>query len=137
MSHISGCFSLFTACKRSLRRLCFYTCLSVHGGGGGVCCWGGLVRGGGLSAPGGSAMGGLLLGVSRPTPRGRDLQACTWGVSWPTPGGGLQAHIKGGVSQHALRQPPPSPRLLLWVVRILLECILVVYKYWELAWTFK
>ena len=32
---------IFTARKRSLRRLCFYTCLSVHGGGG-VCpiaCW--------------------------------------------------------------------------------------------------
>ena len=25
---------LFTARKRSLRRLCFYTCVSVHGGGG-------------------------------------------------------------------------------------------------------
>ena len=32
--------SIFTARKRGLRRLCFYTCLSVHGGG--VCpsaCW--------------------------------------------------------------------------------------------------
>ena len=26
---------IFTARKRSLRRLCFYRCLSVHGGGGG------------------------------------------------------------------------------------------------------
>ena len=27
---------LITARKRSLRRLCFYICLSVHGGGGGI-----------------------------------------------------------------------------------------------------
>ena len=33
------CFNsylIFTARKRSLRRLCFYRCLSVHGGGGGL-----------------------------------------------------------------------------------------------------
>ena len=67
---------------------------------------------------------GLARGVSRPTPGG----------SRSTPKGGLQAHTQGvspgphlgGVSQHALRQtPPPSRRLLLRAVRILLECILV------------
>ena len=33
---------IITASKRSLRRLCFHRCLSVHGGGRGVCpiaCW--------------------------------------------------------------------------------------------------
>ena len=37
-------FLVFTARKRSLRRLCFYRCLSVHRGGGGMrgCSWGGM-----------------------------------------------------------------------------------------------
>ena len=59
------------------------------------------------------------LQVSRPTPRG---------VSKPTPRaeGGLQAHTwRGYPSMHALRQTPPSRRLLLRAVRILLEGILV------------
>ena len=70
-----------TARKWSLRRLCFYTCLSVHRGG---------------------------------------LQAYTQGGGW--------GPHRGGVSQHALRQTPPTPsrRLLLRVVRILLECLLVI-----------
>ena len=85
---------------------------------------------------------GLAWRVSRPTPRGK-LRGQAWGVSRPTPGespgphwGCLQAHTQGvprhspsggGVSQHALRQTPlPSRWLLLWVVRILLECILVL-----------
>ena len=41
---------LFTTCKRSLRRLCFYRCLSVHGGGhawqGEACMVGGCMAGG-------------------------------------------------------------------------------------------
>ena len=85
-------------------------------------------------------------GVSRPTPGG--VCRGSWGV-WPggisrlTPrgevegsgwGGGLQATPlstgphQGEVSQHALRQTPlprASRWLLLWAVRILLECILV------------
>ena len=70
---------IFTVCKRSLRRLCFYRCLSVHVGG----CPGpgpGGVYPGGCPGPG---MGG--------------------GVGWGCPGPG-----PGGVSQHALRQTPPS-----------------------------
>ena len=78
--------------KRSLRRLCFYTCLSVHK-------WG--------SAAGGLLLAGLLLGrVTRPTP-GR---VCSQGVcsqwgSAPTgsaPGGSQGPHL-GGVS------PDPHP----------------------------
>ena len=66
----------------------------------------------------GGRLGGLVWGVSRPTPRG-----CVQGHTRR-----VQAHAQGGVSQHALRQtppPPPSRCLLLWAVRILLECILV------------
>ena len=131
---------IFTARKRSLRRLCFYTWL----GGGGLHAhtWGG---------PPGPHPGGLQAhtqGVcvsehalrqdplSRPTPQGKlrglargGLQAHSrggspgphlGGVSRPTPGGGCVC-----VSQHALRQTPPHGRLLPRAVRILLECILV------------
>ena len=41
-----------TARKRSLRRLCFYRCLSVHGGGGSP-SWGGFSIPGGFSILGG------------------------------------------------------------------------------------
>ena len=68
---------LVTAHKRSLRRLCFYRCVSVHRGGGfsilgGSPSWGGFsipggfsILGGvsipgGCSIPGGSPSGGLL-----------------------------------------------------------------------------
>ena len=68
-------FIVITARKRSLRRLCFYTCLSVI-----------LFTGGGWSG------GGLLLGGA-----------------WSRGGG-------------CLVETPPG-RLLLWAVRILLECI--------------
>ena len=92
---------LVTARKRSLRRLCFYTCLSVilfMGSEGWYpsmpCRFPGPHSGGRLR--------GLAGGVSRPTPRGEvegsgwgvsrptlgDLQAHTWGVSRPTAGGG-------------------------------------------------
>ena len=86
MSHLKYCWycinatQVVTVCKRSLRRLCFYTCLSF------------CPPGGGMSTPGGR--GCLLLW---------GLQAHTWGVSRPTlggspdphPGGGLQAHTRG------------------------------------------
>ena len=49
--------SLITTRKRSLRRLCFYRCLSVHRGGfsigGGFSIWGGSPSGGGALHPGG------------------------------------------------------------------------------------
>ena len=55
-SHTEGFnLSIFTARKRSLRRLCFYRCLSVHTGGGHAwLLWGG----GGMVAPGGE--GGVV-----------------------------------------------------------------------------
>ena len=60
-------------------------------------------------------------------PGGRRLQAHTQrgglGV-WP---GGSTGPGLGGVSQHALRQTPPSRQLLLQTVRIPRERILVVF----------
>ena len=95
---------------------------------------------------GGKLRGLASGGVSRPITRGK-VEGSGWGGS---PGlhpggevkgsgqGGLQAHTRGeglqgavqaqawGVSQHALRQTPPSRWLLLRAVHILLECILVI-----------
>ena len=60
---------IITARKRSLRRLCFYRCLSVQGGfsiggvlhpGGGCSIQGGILHLGGFSIPGGSPCGGVL-----------------------------------------------------------------------------
>ena len=92
---------IFTAHKRSLRRLCFYTCLSVCGG-----CLG--------PNPGGR-LGGLGVGCVHAHTQGGGVQAHTrvggcpgpypGGVSRPTPGG---CPGPGGVSQHALRQTPPT-----------------------------
>ena len=59
-----------------------------------------------------------------------DLTRGVWGVSRLTPKEEVEGDLAGGslgpqLSQHALRQT--SRRLLLRVVRILLECILVLY----------
>ena len=85
-------FSHFSARKRSLRRLCFYTCLSVHRRRGGIpacpaggipACLAGIQKGvGGVSKH--------ALHLSRPTPRGEPEGSGWWGgVSRPTPGGKL------------------------------------------------
>ena len=84
--------------KRSLQRLCFYTCMSFCSQGWGVPRI--IPRG---------EVGGLVSWVSRQSARGRGCPGLG-GVSRPRP---------RGVSQHALRQPP-SRRLLLRTVRILL-----------------
>ena len=114
---------IFTARKWSLRRLCFYTCLSVI-----------LFTGGAVShhtfqvvsqhalqqVSGGGVVSQHALQVSRPTPRGEvegsgqgGLQAHTQGEVKESGLGGLQAYIQGClqahtqgrcVSQHALRQ---------------------------------
>ena len=100
---------IFTARKRSLRRLCFYRCLSVHKGGWypsmhcrlypNMPCSRSPRGGGGIPAclvgfqahtEGGGEIEGDLArgcGVSRPHPRGK-----LRGI-WP---GGLQAHTQGG-----------------------------------------
>ena len=92
----------------------------------------------------GSGLGGLQAhtqGVSRTTPRG-GLETHTQGAPGPHPGGGLQAHPRGAPGPHlggVYRPTPggcilacteadiPPRRLLLRAVRILLECILVVF----------
>ena len=75
------------------------------------------------------------------------LQAHTQGGLRGLAGGGLQAHIQGDVgglargvqaqvgvnpSMH-LGRHPPSRRQLLRKVRILLECILVIFLYIEIS----
>ena len=81
--HLSG--HIITARKRSLQRLCFYTCLFVHGG----------------------VVSKHALQVSRPTPRG-EVDGSGLRVSRPTPTGevegsgqgGLEAHIRGSLQAH-------------------------------------
>ena len=83
------------------------------------------MRGGCLGpGPGGRLEG--LAGEGGLQAHTRGVQAHTKGESpGPHPGGSPGPGL-GGVSQHALRQTPPaSKQLLLWAVRILLECILV------------
>ena len=70
------------------------------------------------------------LQASRPTHMG-EVEESGLGVSRPTPGEGLQAHTQA-VSRPTPRGIPacteadPSTKwLLLWVLRILMECILV------------
>ena len=103
------------------------SCQSVHRGGVSPGPRpGGRLRGlagGGFPGPHGGGVEGSDWGVSRPTPRG---------VSRPTPRG-VSRPTTGGVCISACTEadtptPPPSRRLLLRSVRILLECILVEYK---------
>ena len=129
---------LITAHKRSLRKLCFYICLSVilFTGGWYPSMHGRFLSTGGwyfsmhCRSPGPYPLGKLRglawgRGVSRPTPGGklrglawgglqahtqRGFQAHTWGSFQPTPGGSPGPHLGGWwISQHALRQAPPTP----------------------------
>ena len=108
---------IFTARKRSLRRLCFYRCLSVHGGacvaegsvhgkGGhmwGVCMGGEACMAGGVGGRGGMHGGG-----------------CAWrGHVWQ---GGMHGRAGGRVWQ--ILRDTVNER----AVCILLECILVLRK---------
>ena len=93
------------------------------GGGGGIpaCIAGGIqaclaagLRGGVASQ---HALQQVFRGVSRPTPR----------VGGGSPGPHWCVCVFVCVSQHALRQTPSHGRLLLRALRILLECILVIF----------
>ena len=119
---------VITACKRSLRRLCFYTCLSVHKGvcvAGGHAWWGCAVGGGHLWQ--GAYMTGGVHG--RGAMRGR-WGACmagehTWqGVCMA---GGVcgrgvcvagvcvwQGGMHGRGGMHATHAPPPSRYYEIW-----------------------
>ena len=124
--------SIFTARKRSLRKLCFYTCLSVHRGCGIPACLAGGIPASLIPCRSWTGVGWLggrvgyflvsqhALQVSRPTPGEGELDGSGWGVSRLTPGG-LQAHTwrspgpqpggspgphPGGCIQHVLGQTP-------------------------------
>ena len=107
-------FNLLPPANEVCERLCFYTCLSVHGGwypsmpcrslgphpGGGWGVW----LGGGYPGPHpGGKLSGLAGGSPGPHPRGRLRGLAGGGVSRPTPGGkdkgsgqgSLQAHNRG------------------------------------------
>ena len=108
-------------------------CPLGRGSGGIPACLAGL-----QAHIGGGEVKGSGCGVSRPTPRG-EVERNGWGVSRPTPrgklrglagGGGSPGPHQGGVNpcMHWGRHPL-SRWLLLWVVRILLECIVVITKF--------
>ena len=116
---------IFTVRKRSLRRLCFYTCLSVipfTGGGGGVgaCAAGGVCLGpdpgrrlrglaGGLSMPRSRGeVKGSGWGVSRPKPR-VEVEGSGRGVSMPMPRGEVKGSGWGCLGPH------PGERLGVWL----------------------
>ena len=101
---------LITGRKRSLRRLCFHRCLSVHKELVGLCLGVSVsVRGVSVSVEGVSVS---VEGVS--------ASVCVWGGSRSLFWGSLS---RGGGS--LLGRPPP-PYSNEWAVRILLECILVL-----------
>ena len=128
--HINPNLGIFTARKRSLRRLCFYRCLSVHRGGLTQCMLGDspgrppakeTPQQGDTPArerppsrerppPPGPHPGGKLRGIrSRPTAKGK-LRGIR---SRPTPkgeieGDQIQAHTQGGNSGGS--DPGPHPR---------------------------
>ena len=88
--------SIFTARKRSLRRLCFYRCVSVHGGGGGGHAWQGGMRGRRVCMVGVRAWWGVCMAGGM---RGRGH--AWWGVH------DRGACVAGGRACHA-RPPPPA-----------------------------
>ena len=100
---------IFTARKRSLRRLCFYRCPSVHGGGMRGCSGGGACV---------VVLGGGIHGCSRGGMRG-----CSGGACVVAPGG--VRGCSGGVRDTTRYGDTINER----AVRILLECILVQIKF--------
>ena len=79
---------IITVRKRSVRRLCFYTCLS-------------FCPQGGLQAHIKGRLRGLAGGVSRPIPRG-EVERSGWG-------GGIQAHTQGEVEGFGGGAPDSYP----------------------------
>ena len=127
-------FSIFTARKRSLRRLCFYTCLSFCPQGGHAWLLGGhawLLGGACMVASEGACM--VALGVCMVAPGG--MHGCSWGACMVALGGGMHGFFWGSVhgfclgvcacfflgGVHRIRRDTVNERS----VRILLECILV------------
>ena len=109
--------SFVTARKRSLRKLCFHKCLSVQGEGGlgGLCPGGSLYKGGFCL---GSFLGGLCPGGSL-SRQGVSVQGDLDQAGGSLPrGGSLSRRV-------SVRETPKYGNER--AVRILLECILVVY----------
>ena len=102
-----------TARKRSLRRLCFYRCLSVHRGGVHGCSGGHawLLQGGSVH---GCSQGGM--------------HGCSWGACVVAPGGACMVTLGGT----CMVDPGGRAWFFWWdtvnerAIRILLECILVL-----------
>ena len=109
---------VITAHKRSLQKFCFYTCLSFcprRGYPSMNCKWYPSMPC--SRSPGGGVVFQHALQVSRRTHRGEVERSDQEGSPGPDQG-------KGCIP--ACTEADPSPRrLLLWVVRIALECILV------------
>ena len=104
----------FTARNEVGARLCFTrVCDSVHRGRRG------------LSQHALQVISQHALLVSRPTPSGQLEGSGLGGQLRGLARGGLQAHTQGVYPSMHWNRPPPSWRLLLRAVRILLECILV------------
>ena len=109
---------IITSRKGSLRRLCFYTCLSVHRGGGIPACLAGGIPTclaglqGGLQANTQGEVEGSGQGVSRPTPGGlrsfNSNSVVMVKINQAHTQGGLQANTQG-VSRPTPRRVSPGP----------------------------
>ena len=110
-------------------KIMFYMCLRFYSEGGGIpACLAGYqahsqgelegLRDLARSTPGGKLRG--LAGGGSPGPHPGESWAHTLGGSRSTPGGCIAA---------CTETDPPSSWLLLWAVCILLECILVFFKF--------
>ena len=107
---------VITARKRSLRRLCFHRCLSVHGRGGWGLCPGGL-------RPGGLWLGGLCPGRAVSVQGGSLCRGVCLGGICPE-----AVSVQGGLCPGGSLSGRP-PYCNERAVRILLECILVQKKF--------
>ena len=109
---------LFLPPATKLRRLCFYRCLSVHGGGGIPAC-----LAGGIPACLAAGLGGAI-----PACLATGLWGGVWsggllpGGAWS--GGGLLLGEGGTGIPACTETDPRERRLLLRTVRVPLECIL-------------
>ena len=123
--------SLITARKRSLRRLCFYTCLSFCPQGGGWypcmhCMWYQSMPCRSLGW--GQQYQSMPCRSLGPHPREKLRGLACGGSPGPHSGGSPGPHQGEGIAA-CTEADPPSTWLLLRVVRILLECILVYISF--------
>ena len=103
-SHMIECSRNHFYRPQSLRRLCFYTCLSFCPWGAGGWWYPSMP----CRSPGGYPI--MPCRFPGPHPRGSLRGLAKGGSPGPHPGG--SPGPQGGVSQHALRQTPPPPQLM-------------------------